>query len=713
MSGTRALQRWAISLAWVVVASTTMLVLAPVATANHGSRTLEATPENTRIEVGDTYLLTVVLSSLADVSSGTINVDLENLDGANDVDATSYNTPDLTCSIPAGADNCSVSYQGTTAGVDLWAAWIDHDGLDSTEEVDDKEGRDEAKDPGDGGPGPCSTRKTEPDCTDVVRVSWVSGGGAALDCDDRGAPDSEREVLPSGGGAASNETYDCLVTDELGNPTNDADPVTSGVQPIAISVEIENGVNDPDSQDGASYDTPDYTCTAGEPEGTDTGTCTINVTQNENENGSTAPCFWVGDAAAGASFCSNEPTGENQAADGSDQGNDLADRAEITWTERAAAGLDVETEEDAQPVGGETSATANVYDQFGEPFVGDTIVYFEHLKGSPSDQDGNTPASPDLQCTTSDSSQCILTYSQPGIPGQDLLCGWVGQEPLIVGSNNSGTCGGESLADADDAPGESDPPEPGEDSIDVFRRAWQKPTTAIELECSPETATHAAGTGALVRCLVTDATGTPVSDAEVDIELTGANDPDDGYLAATPELSCITGVQGVCEVLHGTGGYGRTSEAGDTTYRAWIDLDNRNQSTEADETEGLDESTVPGMSAEPDITDVFSKTWTDSAGKCTVVGSNGDDRLVGTSGRDVICGFGGDDNISGSGGNDLILAGKGADQIAGGDGKDSIEAGGGNDVVFGGGGHDRIDGGDGRDKCRGGPGDDKVSRCER
>jgi Ca2+-binding RTX toxin-like protein len=712
MSGMGVKRRWAVVIAWFIVASTVILATSLPAAANHGSRTLEGTAETARVEVGDTQLLTAVLSAPADVSSGTINIDFENLDGTNDDDAVSYETPDLTCSIPAGADNCSVSYSGTTAGVDLWAVWIDHDGLDSTNEADQKEGRDEADDPGDGGPGPCSTRKTEPDCTDVVRVNWVSGGGAALDCDDRGVPDTEREVLPSGGGAASNEAYDCLVTDDLGNPTNDGDPVTPGVQPIAISAEIENGINDPDAQDGASYDTPDYTCTAGEPEGTDTGSCTINVTQNENESGSAAPCFWVGDAAAGASLCSDETTGENQAADGSDTGNDLADRAEVTWAVRAAAGLDVETEEDAQPVGGETSATAYVYDQFGEPFTGGTVVSFEYLKGSPSDSDGNTPTTPDASCTTSDSSQCVLTYSQGTTPGQDLICGWIGDDPTVVGSNNSGTCRSESLADADDAAGEADSPAPGGDAIDVFRRAWQKPTTATELECSPETATHASGTGALVRCLATDALGAPVSDAEVDIELTGSNDPDVGYFPTTPELSCITDVQGVCEVLHGPGGYGKTVEAGDTTYRAWIDLDNRNQSTEADETEGLDESTVPGAGAEPDITDVFSKTWTDSAGRCTVVGTNADDRLVGTSGRDVICGFGGDDNISGLGGNDLILAGKGSDRIAGGDGKDSVEAGGGNDTAFGGAGHDRIDGGDGRDKCRGGPGNDKVTRCE-
>lgn len=77
-------------------------------------------------------------------------------------------------------------------------------------------------------------------------------------------------------------------------------------------------------------------------------------------------------------------------------------------------------------------------------------------------------------------------------------------------------------------------------------------------------------------------------------------------------------------------------------------------------------------------------------GRCTIVGTPGDDRLTGT-GDDVICGLDGDDRI---------LAGPGDDVVLGG---------GGDDVVFGGPGADRLLGEGGRDRLDGGPGRDALS----
>ena len=680
-------------------------LLPSVAQANHGGRTLEVTPETVRIEVGSTQLLTAALDAPADVTTGTINIDFENEAGVNDSDGATLATPDLTCSIAAGEQACSVSYEGSTAGSDDWRVWIDHDGLASTVEADLTEARDETRKAGDGGPGPCATRKQEPDCTDVVRINWVSGGGAALDCDDSRGLDRENEIRPAGGGSTSNETYTCTVTDELGNPTNDADPVAAGVQPIVVNAEIENGINDPDATDGASYDTPDYTCTAGEPDGTATGTCTLTITQNENETGTANVCFWIGDAATGQSLCGDEIVGENQAADGSDNGNDQADRVSIAWQERSASGIDAEPESAKSGLDEEHLVTVTVYDQFGEPFVGDTTVNAEFFKGSPSDTDGNESASPDLTCATSNSSTCSITFNQTAIPGTDLLCVWVGAAPELTLTNNNGACGFETLTDEDDEGGAADPALPRNDNVDVVEKIWQNPTGAVTVDCKQESLTQTRGKTGIITCVAKDAAGAPVAGAEIDAEITGANDPDQADAPTSPDLSCVTDTGGSCTLIHGGTGVGRTSSTGTSLYRVWIDADNDNSTTEADAAETLGSTTANN-------TDVVERRWTAPRGSCTFIGTSGNDRMIGTGGRDVICGLAGDDSIEGLGGNDLIIGGGGADEILGGSGTDSLAGSKGNDKLSGGKGDDRLFGGQGTDKCTGGPGRDQLESCE-
>lgn len=680
-------------------------LIAPTAVANHDQRTLEVVPETSTLEVGDTQLLTAILSSAGDVASGSINVDFENENGVNDADGKTLTTPDQTCTIPAGSNACSVSYAGTAPGEDKWRIWIDHDGLDSTNEADNKEASDETKNDGNGGPGPCSTKAQEPDCTDVITLTWVSGGGEALDCDDSHGTNAEQEVRPSGGGATSNESYACLVTDDLGNPTEDADPVAVGVQPIVVNAEIENGVNDPDAVDGTSYETPDYTCTAGEPTSQPAGSCEINLTQNENEEGSAQVCFWVGTPAVGSSLCSSESTSENQAADGSDLGNDLSDRVEISWEERSPlrGGIDVEPELDAGPLGQDHSLTITVFDQFGEPFVGDTVVDLEFFKGSPSDLDENSPGTPDLSCTTSNAPSCEVTIDQVAMPGTDLLCAWTNEPPAMAGTNNNGTCGIEGMTDADDDAGDEDAPTPRADDVDVVGRIWEHQTDAVTLDCFPEDALYAVKSAGAITCKALDGDGAPVERAEIDIEVTGANDLTEQPFVVAPDLSCVTGADGTCEILHGPGGFGRTAESGKTFYRAWIDDDNDNRSIEADATEKQADATDPGAQPEPDNTDVIVKQWTDPFGRCTILGTPGSDTILGTDGRDVVCGSGGDDTIRSAGGKDLIFGGAGADRLFGGTGNDRIDAGRGKD---------HVDGGDGSDVCSGGPGRDRMIRCE-
>ena len=661
----------------IVMGMALVISLMVPALANHGTRTLNVLPETVSLPPGVEHTLTARVSREATTATGTINIDFENESGVNDTDGTSQDTPDLTCSIPSGETECTVSYSGTNVGRDIWRVWIDHDGLNSSVEADLTEGFNQERFPGNGGqncPG-AGNNDGEPDCTDVVDVRWGSG---SVDCDDARGPDTEREANIAGGGNASNETYTCTVVTNLGTP----DPN------VTVNAEV-TGPNDPDGTDGSSYDSPDYTCDTAA-----NGKCTINVTQNENESGTASVCFWIGNADAGTQECGEEATGEGQATDGSDAGNDLADQVEITWEQRSIAGggIDVEPESAKSELGAAYSVTASVYDQFGELFRGNTTVYFEFFRGSPGDADGNTPGSPDGSCTTADSSSCTFGFSQGVEPGTDLLCGWINQTPILEGTNNNGRCQTEPLLDSDDDDGTADAPSPASDAVDVVQKIWQKPTDATQLDCGPETSTGRRGTFHRVTCTALNSSGAPVTGAEIDVEATGTNDPDAVDQPATPDFSCVTGTNGTCSITHGRGGIGSTSAAGTTTYRAWIDSDNDNATTEADSGEGRDETATPGA-AEPDGTDVVERTWT--MHRCTISGTKGKDRLVGTPGADIICGLAGNDTILGKGGNDELLGEKGDDKLSGGDG------------------NDKLDGGTGRDSCNGGRGRNRYTSCER
>lgn len=99
-------------------------------------------------------------------------------------------------------------------------------------------------------------------------------------------------------------------------------------------------------------------------------------------------------------------------------------------------------------------------------------------------------------------------------------------------------------------------------------------------------------------------------------------------------------------------------------------------------------------------------------GRCTLVGTPGDDHLIAQSAPpNKICGLGGDDLIEGLDGltgNDLILGGPGNDTILGKRGDDVIRGGSGNDVILGDKGDDEIYGGSGNDDLFGDAGKDKL-----
>jgi hypothetical protein len=91
----------------------------------------------------------------------------------------------------------------------------------------------------------------------------------------------------------------------------------------------------------------------------------------------------------------------------------------------------------------------------------------------------------------------------------------------------------------------------------------------------------------------------------VDFEITGIRDPDDGDSPSSPDMTCT--------VAQGAGGcsvYPPSSGGGTQEIRGWIDFDSTDSTVEADTTEGYDEDAEPGEQPEPDATDVAVWMWT-------------------------------------------------------------------------------------------------------
>ena len=322
-----------------------------IAYAEHGDRTLDVNPETTRVPVGTKVILIAQLSSPVTSTEHPqgIEIDAEaearpgdlpgmTVQSPNDPDGTDGYSPatvDETCFIPAGEYRCAIEYVAANEGTDQWRFWIDENHQDeATSEADTQEQLndgsqltagegDACNEPGPDDPSPPSG---EPDCTDVVQVvvGPASGQAQTLDCDDQAPANGDTETNTAG----QNETYTC----RLRRDNNSVNAIGT------VYGEVENSSNDPDmreNDDDWKYDVPDYVCVTGSA-GQD---CTIVVTQADNEIGKSEICFWTFGTAAtqdeggDTGLCGVEPTNESQnAGQVTDQGNDLADQAEKTWS---------------------------------------------------------------------------------------------------------------------------------------------------------------------------------------------------------------------------------------------------------------------------------------------------------------------------------------------------------------------------------------------
>ena len=139
------------------------------------------------------------------------------------------------------------------------------------------------------------------------------------------------------------------------------------------------------------------------------------------------------------------------------------------------------------------------------------------------------------------------------------------------------------------------------------------PSEPTELDCEVESERVRSGTPRSISCrALISQTETPVSDVHIDVEAIGVNDPartsnPSGDTPTSPDYGCITTSSGSCTIhipAQDVGGAGRTE------YVAWIDVDEKDETVEADRNEDVAEGgSGAGGRPEPDDTDVVEKIW--------------------------------------------------------------------------------------------------------
>ncbi len=253
---------------------------------------------------------------------------------------------------------------------------------------------------------------------------------------------------------------------------------------IRIDGENMGGANDPDLYDsGADATKADYKniCTTDE-----AGTCTGTVSAAAGQLGSATLCFWIdndtsgvpagpndtydpGGAAANGGGCDGEVVGDPE-------NDDSTDSVSIKWDSAASTvqGVDLTPELLVAPAGSSPNVVASIYDQYGDPFVSpNTPVRAEYFSGSAGDTDGNVTNPPDVLCNTANTSSCSLPV-RSNVAGAARLCGWIGADPTMAGTEANGTCKGDGMS-ADEGTDDGNVI----NSVDVTRITWTaaQPTT--------------------------------------------------------------------------------------------------------------------------------------------------------------------------------------------------------------------------------------------
>ena len=267
-------------------------LMAGVATADHGTRTLDLAPERENSDVGTRRPIKAILSSAPD--SGTSVTVSFRVDGAHDMTGSCTVVGD-TADDPATNTNesttCTWSYRGAQAGDDVVRGWI----ADTTPDENE---------------GPSATPEETNNATDVVTTKWFDGlsGSTRLNC----GPEPATALM------GRRAALSCSV---IRTATG------SGVAGVKLDVENMGGANDGDATavgpadlDDACTTDAEGGCEVGIPDSFEAGVAEICVWADEDDDtGYHATSEWDGGLCA-----------EEGVADGDDNFN-TTDVVELVW----------------------------------------------------------------------------------------------------------------------------------------------------------------------------------------------------------------------------------------------------------------------------------------------------------------------------------------------------------------------------------------------
>ncbi len=458
---------------------------------------------------------------------------------------------------------CSIQHTPPTrqAGATTYRIWLDADNDEVTLQADATEGLDE---------GAVAGAGLEPDGTDVVRIAW---GASRLDCVD--------ETLITDPGTPSIIT--CLATNAFGN-TVAAAPVFAEFEGVG---NFDGNADPSDPEDSCDTDLE--------------GRCQIQHLPPDDEAGPTTYRLWLDADDDQVTLEADTTEGPVESAvPGLDPEPDGTD---VLRYVRGASRLDCLTETASLATGSSRSITCTARNDF-DTLMPNIEISLE-LDGA-NELDGNTPDAPDDLCVTGADGTCGFTHNGAN-PGTTTYRAWIDVD------------GDTSSLEADLSEGLDETTVAGDldeiDGTDVVSTTWTTPPVGpgpgggggtgapMVLDCEPETDDRSGSSHSLL-CTATVG-GSPHSGANLDVEISGSNDPDGSFSPTTPELGCRTSANGSCEVAHVV----EVPAAGTSFYTVWIDETGTDLAFEGDGREGQDETVGPGERQEPDSTDAVTKTW--------------------------------------------------------------------------------------------------------
>lgn len=420
----------------------------------------------------ETYTCLVTLGGAA--VSGRV-IDGELLSDPNDADDGKVGPPDFTCTTAANG-RCTfdvpVGPAPLAAGTALICGWIDNPPDDVVDNANAANG---------GGCGEAYNATEGDNSTDVMRIVWENRTLTTIDI----LNEDDARILP----AQNNHTVNVAALDQFNN----------GVNGVDIDLYILGG---PNRDTGSTA----RECVTGA-----LGTCGVSYTSN-NANGIDRFCAWH-DITANDLYVPGGPVGDGGActtnepeAPGTDGGDPLTDRGQVTWSGGATVPTTLEATPETPPGGAvaegtEYGPTVTVKDENTNPLNG-VAVNFEVIgAGDPDPTPGDSPGTPDRTCTTGSppgtpAGTCTLSGAPGPLGSSTTITSAVAGNTTVrvwVSGQTADTAEGADAGEPPDEPaGGTNAPggtiEP--DVTDMIAIRWGKITTDLTATVSPTVCTY-------------------------------------------------------------------------------------------------------------------------------------------------------------------------------------------------------------------------------